>query len=505
VPAEATPAAASTATTSSEILNPIRALIEQAKAGPVWHRPVLRLVAMLIARGTPACVIEAMAPELTITGYTAAQTRADLAAMIEGARRKGYAPEGVDSGDDAADVSDRLDVDVDDVMDVQPAVSAEPPIWVASGGWAESEIPQRPWIAPGFLLRHAVTLLSGPPSGFKSTLALGWAVAIVLNRPYGQFRPRVQGPVLVYDVEDDEVEQQRRLSAVLRQFGASPGDIAGKLIRIGPKQIGTLLVHNRDGATVASAALQGIEEQIRIHKPVAFLADPLSELHVEEENDNTALRAVIAEFRSRAITHDMAVCIAHHTRKGGSTSPGDPDVARGASAIIGAVRVAFTLTGMSEADATAFGLPTGRADREPYVRLDSAKQNYAPLGDAVWFQEHVYLLANGENVPAAVPWEPPVQKVPTEADLSALVTAIKYGAPGGEPWSPKLSRDPRSLRALLTDHGFHGDAQKAVMGKLLTECQVEQARFRSFVRKTSALGLHVDFLPAAEWLEEPSE
>ena len=53
----------------------------------------------------------------------------------------------------------------------------------------------------------------------------------------------------------------------------------------------------------------------------------------------------------------MAVCLVHHTRKGASGAAGDPDSARGASAIIGAVRCAFTLTTMSEEDAKAFGTP----------------------------------------------------------------------------------------------------------------------------------------------------
>ena len=55
-----------------------------------------------------------------------------------------------------------------------------------------------------------------------------------------------------------------------------------------------------------------------------------------EENDNTALRAVIAKFRELAVKHNIAVVILHHTRKGGSASPGDPDIARGASAPLSA-------------------------------------------------------------------------------------------------------------------------------------------------------------------------
>ena len=56
---------------------------------------------MLVARGTPPCVIEAMAPELTWPGYTVEQTRAELATMIAGAHRKGFAPEQDESVDGA--------------------------------------------------------------------------------------------------------------------------------------------------------------------------------------------------------------------------------------------------------------------------------------------------------------------------------------------------------------------------------------------------------------------
>ena len=71
------------------------------------------------------------------------------------------------------------------------------------------------------------------------------------------------------------------------------------------------------------------------------------------------------------------MCILHHTRKGGAGSAGDLDRARGASAIIGAVRVTLALCGMSEDDAKSFGLSTDALARSNYVRLDDAKQNYA--------------------------------------------------------------------------------------------------------------------------------
>ena len=160
---------------------------------------------------------------------------------------------------------------------------------------------------------------------------------------------------------------------------------------------------------------------------------------------------------------------------------------------------------MSEDDAKAFGLPTDAKSRSLFIRLDSAKQNYAALADAEWFQKMVHVLDNGEHVPAAEPWMPPEAKAASQFDLATLVEAIKRGSatPGREPYSPKMSEDPRSIRQLLVTHGFHrADAQKACMTRLVNECDVKTTQFKSRLRKTQAAGLHVDFEPAAVWLVE---
>jgi len=384
----------------------------------------------------------------------------------------------------------------------QPTSEPPPALWIDDEPWIEAELPRRPWVAPGFALRGAVTLLCGPPSALKSSLALAWACSLALGQDFGRFRPVQAAPVIVYNVEDDQTEQRRRLSATLRQFGATPADIAGKVIRTGPSSIGTLLARDEDGNLQFTPAMQRLEQMIAARKPALLIVDPLAELHSEEENDNTAIRAVIARFRALAVAHNIAVVVLHHTRKGGAASPGDPDIARGASAIIGAVRVALTLTGMSEDDAQAFGLPTDAKARSNFVRLDDAKQNYAPIRDAQWFEKLVHELDNGELVPAATPWTPPEAKEATQADLAALATAIERGAPGGEPYSPRLSNDVRSVKRLLEQYGFTGsDAQKNAMQRLQGECHVSGAQYRRPMNRVKAVGLRVGDLPVADWTD----
>lgn len=375
------------------------------------------------------------------------------------------------------------------------------PVWVDDNAWTEADLPKRPWVAPGYALRGAVTLLTGPPSAMKSSLMLAWACALALGRDFGRFRPAEPGSVLVYNVEDDQTEQRRRLSAVLRQFDAAPANIANKVIRTGPSGIGTLLTRTDRGVIVDTDAMTRLRTLIAERKPVAFIADPLAELHTAEENDNTALRAVIAAFRQLAADANVAVIVLHHTRKG-AAAPGDPDMARGASAIIGAVRIALTLTGMSEDDADAFGLPTDAKFRSAYVRLDDAKQNYAPIGDAQWFEKIPYLLDNDEHVPAAVPWSPPETKAATKDDLALLCAAIERGSPTGEPWSPRLSAHARSVKHLFIKHGFKGkQAQNATLVRLQLECGVETARFQDRHRNERD-GLRVNDRPAAQWCDQ---
>lgn len=281
-----------------------------------------------------------------------------------------------------------------------------PALWIDDEAWIEADLPRRRWVAAGYALRGAVTVITGPPSAMKSSLMLGWACAAALHRPHAKFTPIEPGVVIVYNVEDDQTEQRRRLSAVLRQFDATPTDIAGKVIRTGPSGIGTLFERDERGAISPTAAMSRLRILIETRHPDLLIADPLAELHNSEENDNTALRSVIAAFRAIAVEFDIAVILIHHTRKG-ELVPGDPDSARGASAIIGAARIVKTLIGMSEQDAKAFGVPEDRQSRSSYVRLDDAKQNYAGIGDAEWYEKTLYRLDNGEPVAAAVPWAAP--------------------------------------------------------------------------------------------------
>ncbi len=338
----------------------------------------------------------------------------------------------------------------------QTTADAEPiGVWFDDEAWFEASIPKRPWVVKGYLMRGSVTVVVGPPSTMKSSLMLSWACAAALVRDHGRFHPHEAVRSIVYNVEDDKNEQRRRLAAVVRQFDAKPADLRDKVICTGPNGVGTLLERGQDGIVDPSLAMSQIRLRLDQAKaegnPFSILiVDPLAELHNAEENDNTALRSIVAQFRSLAVTYKIAVVVVHHTRKGASASPGDPDIARGASSIIGAARIVVTLTGMSEEDAKALGMPADQKSRSHFIRLDDGKQNYAPIGEAAWFEKTVYELDNGEHVPAAVPWSPPVDLVSLET-LTAIEAGIALGC-GGEPWATQGPGE-RDIKKLFVKHG----------------------------------------------------
>jgi hypothetical protein len=375
------------------------------------------------------------------------------------------------------------------------SANTEAAIWVDDDPWDEHDIPPRPWIAPGYALRGSVTLAIGPPSAMKSSLFIAWSCALALGRAHGDFRPVRAGSSILYNVEDVADEQRRRLSAALRQFGAVPADVRGRIIRAGPVGVGTLFVRDRQTGIVASTpAMEELRALIAARRPDILFADPLVELHVDDENDNGALRAIIAAFRAIAVEYDIAVVLAHHIRKGAAT-PGDPDAARGAGAIVGACRVAVTLCPMSVEDAEALGLPTDRPTRSRYLRLDDARQSYAGLGNPRWYEKVLYRLDNGEMVSAMVPWQPPDPwEAITPAQANRILDDIEAGLEDGRRYSDAAAAGERAAWVVVRQRApTLSEAQaRAVIRTWIRNGLLFVKTYRDPTSRKDRLGLYVD-------------
>jgi hypothetical protein len=383
---------------------------------------------------------------------------------------------------------------------IAPAAERKPAIWADDEDWLEQQTPPRPWIVPGHLMRGAVTLVAGMGSAGKSSLMVGWACAIALGEPLGRFEPRDCGKVVLYNVEDDLHEQRRRIAAALRTFGRNPRDVAGRIVRCGPTDVGTLIERDATtGEVHTTAAWEDLVALLEAQKPDVVVLDPLVELHTAEENDNTALRSVIAKFRALAQQQQIAVVLIHHARKG--SVAGDMDGVRGAGSLVGAARSVFTVTPMTEEEAADLGIAGDL--RRRFVRVDSAKANYAPASDASWHELQEYLLENGETIAAILPWTPPqtASRGASTEQLTLIAAALERGIQGA-PYSPRLALDEmRSAGALMAHHGITTEkAQKATLRALYAQGFTVQEWADQGRRKRKGLRAP-NGAPAARWCE----
>jgi RecA-family ATPase len=254
----------------------------------------------------------------------------------------------------------------------------QPTIHVSNRTWDPKKLPRRKWIAEGYFLRGALTVLVGPGGVSKSSLALTWIAHMAVGASLHRLVPSGPMRVLYLNVEDDLDEQKRRLSAVVKTMGHTENDIAPKIMLVSPTVVGTLLVDSGTGTVENTSTMDDLEKLISIFHPDVVVLDPMVEIHTADENSNVSIRAVCAKLRALAVKHNLAILLIHHTRKGVLVA-GDVEAARGASAIVGASRVVLTAVGMSEKEEIEFGLPFGKqpqlsADRRWQVKLRTTDQ-----------------------------------------------------------------------------------------------------------------------------------
>lgn len=358
----------------------------------------------------------------------------------------------------------------------------------------------REWLAPGVLIRGAVTLLFGPPNQGKSLLLTMWTTALALGAQFGMLKPVKPVKVLTFFAEEDDEEQSRRFTVAVNELYASLDELDPQLCRLICPGVGVMFTV--DGRNlVPTQAWRDLVREVQRFRPDVVIADPLVELHTSEEADNTLLKAVVAWFRALAQEYRLAVLLSHHSRKGEAEAiAGVLDAARGASAIGGAVRIAFTFVDMSKDEARETGLP--EEHRRRYARLDEARNAFSPAVDkASWFEKVSRTLSNGDNVGVLVPWLLPSVAV-SPAVTDAITLAIGAGCPvaGGLPWSPQLADEPRSIRRLLEREGIKGRLQEKIALKDLSAAGVLVQKFKHPNNGSWRMGLRTaGGLPVADW------
>jgi hypothetical protein len=166
-----------------------------------------------------------------------------------------------------------------------------------------------------------------------------------------------------------------------------------------------------------------------------LIVDPFVSCHEVNENDNSAINAVVKLWRSVAEETDCAIELVHHVRKpnqntGGGTTVDD---ARGASALHGGVRSMRAISSMTQDEATRFDIDSEK--RRSYFRVENGKSNMSPPSEgAEWYRLTSFDLGNGitnldgDSVGVVEAWKSPSPLADVNlADLKAIQMEIASG------------------------------------------------------------------------------
>jgi len=178
----------------------------QALEGREWHSAVIRLVASYVGKGLSDDEIHSLTDPLTLAGYTVEQTRREVQAAIEGARRKGWTPEPQPQPIEPTPqvIADfKIDSSADFLADLQPLE----------------------YLVDGILPSGVVYSLTGFAGHGKTTLALQFALSIAQGETFSD-RDTSKGAVLVLAGENPyNVKWQYAAALAARGLNAADVDI----------------------------------------------------------------------------------------------------------------------------------------------------------------------------------------------------------------------------------------------------------------------------------------
>lgn len=167
-----------------------------------------------------------------------------------------------------------------------------------------------PWLVRSLWPSAAVGLICGPPKVGKTWLCLDLALSVASGTPcLGAFQVDQPGPALLYLAEDSLHSVRSRIEALCQQRG--------------------IALHKADLHLITAPALRldchddryRLLATVRAIQPRLLLLDPFVRLHSQNENDSSAMSAILASLRQLQRDCDVAIVLVHHSRKNGAAGP----------------------------------------------------------------------------------------------------------------------------------------------------------------------------------------
>ncbi len=244
--------------------------------------------------------------------------------------------------------------------------------------------PPREWIIQNFLPRKIVATIIAAGGTGKSYLAMHIAVSVASGAHlFGTYSPDKAGKVVFISGEDDADELQRRLHKVISGLPTSAQEKTMQNLHFIDLADSFELFTEKSaqGETHLTKVPSLICEQVikQIGADIGLVViDPISRFRGGEENssaDGTRFVQALQQIRDQLNT---CVLTLHHVNKMASSGASQNN-ARGSSAFIDGVRLAYQLNAIPEADARKMFGPL-YCDQQ-LLRLQSVKSNYGKAAD----------------------------------------------------------------------------------------------------------------------------
>jgi hypothetical protein len=441
----------------------VDACLARVRLGEHWHDNILRLVGHWLSRGWSDTEILTLAEALTLSGYTAEQTRHEVAQMIAGGRRKWSIPNPVHAVDEA---TTRSGVDL--------------LAWTAER-YAGDAKPMR-WLCTGTIPLGVPVLVAAMGGLGKSYLTLDLALNVAaglagLEQPRLIFGGRIatEGTAVIVTAEDGVDSIHRRLNRIdptSRRLRRPERLIVVPL----PDAGGIRPLISNDRRTLARSSflddLRGQLLQLEDLRLVVF--DPLQSFVAADVNaDPAAAQFLWSTMGELAVTTGATVLLTHHMRKDGMMRIADSDDAReairGTTALVDGARLAYALWRLDETVAK----PICDQLTIPYERGRVVRGGVVKANDLADHTAHTYLrqdsglLVQLETEPS----RPATGSGPvTIVQARQTLAEIQRRFDAGVPFSHAAQSDTRFLGHYLTrQFGLSGKAAKQLITDWLND------------------------------------
>jgi hypothetical protein len=330
-------------------------------------------------------------------------------------------------------------------------------------------IPPRRWLYGRHYMRGSVGATIGAPGRAKSTIAMTEVVSMALGRDLlNDNQPLLNGQMKVayLNGEENQHELDRRLAAIMQRYRLTPNELRGRLWVVSLRDKPVMMARRdaRGALSIEEHVVAGVEKWCDDQMVDVVVFDPLVSFHGLDENDNGAMDLLLKKAFGRVAGEDRrSVELVVHPRKAG---PGQiattVDDMRGASAQLGAVRMARTVNFMTGEEAERLAI---RPDEtRSYVRVEGGKSNPGPPENATWRKIEVEHLPNEDVVAVVVPWKPPdpFESV-TSSDMHTCRAMAKSGTYRDDMRSPEwFGWAVAKTIGVDIAHGRENDPQKVV-------------------------------------------